>query len=221
MVFKIGKKSSERDYSALDQLLIGVDQVVRTLFGEHQNVRPSPAASVKEGQLRLAEKREIAGLMRVNHVGEVCAQALYQGQALTATLPKVRASLERAAEEEVDHLAWCEQRLIELNGRTSYLNPFWYAGSFVIGAFAGWWSDKISLGFVAETERQVTAHLQQHLQRVPFADQKTRAILQQMQIDESQHATLAEQAGAADLPAPVKWSMRMASKMMTTIAYWV
>jgi ubiquinone biosynthesis monooxygenase Coq7 len=157
--------------------------------------------------------------MRINHVGEVCAQALYQGQATTARLDTVRDKMERAAQEENDHLAWCEQRLEELDSHKSYMNPLWYAGSFAIGAAAGMAGDKWSLGFVVETERQVVRHLEKHLGRLPAQDEKSRAILEQMKVDEAHHATTALQAGGAELPAPIKTAMRISSKLMTTLAY--
>ena len=157
--------------------------------------------------------------MRINHTGEVCAQALYQGQALTARLPGVRASMERAAQEENDHLVWCEERINELGNRTSYLNPLWYAGSFAIGAAAGIAGDKWSLGFVAETEHQVEAHLDDHLSQVPQSDQRTRAILEQMKEDEVSHATKALAAGGATLPGPIRQAMKLMSKVMTSTVY--
>jgi 3-demethoxyubiquinol 3-hydroxylase len=159
--------------------------------------------------------------MRINHTGEVCAQALYQGQALTAHSRTVRYQMKTAAAEEVDHLAWCQQRLNELNSHTSYLNPLWYFGSFALGVTAGLIGDRWSLGFVAETEHQVVQHLESHLQQLPVDDKKSREIVEQMRQDEQQHATLARQVGASDLPAPVKVVMGMMSKCMTTITYWV
>jgi ubiquinone biosynthesis monooxygenase Coq7 len=159
--------------------------------------------------------------MRINHSGEVAAQALYQGQALTARLPGVRDKMERAAEEENDHLVWCERRINELGSHKSYLNPFWYAGSFAIGALAGAAGDKWSLGFVAETERQVVRHLDEHLSRLPEHDQRSRAVLEQMKEDEGHHATVALEAGGAELPEPVKKLMSLTSRVMTRTAYWV
>jgi ubiquinone biosynthesis monooxygenase Coq7 len=159
--------------------------------------------------------------MRVNHTGEVCAQALYQGQALTARLPEVRDSLERSAQEENDHLAWCEQRIEELGGRKSFANPLFYAGSFAIGALAGLAGDKWSLGFVVETERQVEDHLESHIAQVPADDLRTRSVLEQMKDDEIHHATVALDAGGAELPAPVKVAMKAVSKVMTNGAYWI
>ncbi len=159
--------------------------------------------------------------MRVNHAGEVAAQALYRGHALSAGKPELRAHMERAAAEESDHLAWCEQRVRELGGRTSVLNPLWYAGSFAIGALTGLAGDKWSLGFVAETERQVVKHLETHLQRLPEGDEQSRAILEQMRDDEARHATVAIEAGAAPLPEPLKRAMALTSRVMTHSAYWL
>lgn len=212
-----------RDYTTTtDRLLIGLDQAVRTLFGRPQiTERPNPAATLAEGDLSEGESDQVARLMRINHTGEVCAQALYQGQALTADLPEVRARLERAAQEESDHLDWCEGRLRELDNRKSLLNPLWYAGSFALGALAGLAGDKWSLGFVVETERQVEAHLHGHLEQLPAQDLKSRAILEQMQRDEIGHANLALAAGGAELPEPVKYGMRLAAKVMTSTVYWI
>jgi 3-demethoxyubiquinol 3-hydroxylase len=209
-----------REYSPVDRLLLGVDDAVRTLFGRPRvTERPNPAAGIAEVELSEAERDHIARLMRINHTGEVCAQALYQGQALTAKLPEVRQSMERAAQEENDHLEWCERRIHDLGGRKSLLNPFWYAGSFAIGALAGLAGDKWSLGFVAETEHQVDAHLRGHLKEVPAQDQRTRAILQQMREDELHHATLALEGGGAKLPLPIRVAMKATAKLMTTTVY--
>lgn len=211
-----------RDYTPFDQLLIQVDKAVRTVFGSPPTTaRPNPADAQPDTALDAEEQRRVAGLMRVNHAGEVSAQALYQGQAATAKLAEVRGKMERAAREENDHLAWCEQRLSELNSRTSLLNPLWYAGSFAIAALAGRAGDKWSLGFVVETERQVVKHLEQHLERLPEQDHRSRAILEQMKEDEAHHATTALQAGGAELPAPVKQLMKLTSKLMTTTAYYL
>lgn len=211
-----------RRYSPLDQLLIHLDNAVRTVWGAPAvTERSDPADAAPEGELSDAEKRLSAGLMRVNHAGEVSAQALYQGQSLTAKLPTVREKMERAAREENDHLAWCEQRLKVLDSRTSLLSPLWYGGSFAIGALAGLAGDKWSLGFVVETERQVVKHLEEHLQRLPTADHKSRAVLEQMKEDELHHATTALQAGGAELPAPVKKLMAATSKVMTTTARFI
>jgi ubiquinone biosynthesis monooxygenase Coq7 len=213
---------TSRQYTAADQLLIGLDQALRTLFGRPRvTERPNPAAGLPEAELSDRERTHVARLMRINHTGEVCAQALYQGQALTASLPEVRSRLERAAQEENDHLDWCERRLTELGNRKSLLNPLWYAGSFTIGAAAGLAGDKWSLGFVVETERQVEAHLDGHLHQVPAADRRSRVILEQMKMDEVGHAELAEAAGGAPLPAPVKLAMQVVSQVMTRTVYWV
>ncbi|MCC6208014.1 MAG: 2-polyprenyl-3-methyl-6-methoxy-1,4-benzoquinone monooxygenase [Gammaproteobacteria bacterium] len=211
-----------RQYSPLDRLLINVDRGLRTVFGRPETSgRPDPADSCAEADLSERERDEAARLMRINHAGEVSAQALYQGQALTARLPQVRAKMEQAALEENDHLEWCARRARELGGRTSVLNPFWYAGSLAIGALAGRVGDKWSLGFIVETERQVVRHLEGHLQRLSPHDGKSRAILEQMKIDEAGHATTALNAGGAPLPAPVRGLMAFTSKVMTKTAYWV
>lgn len=209
-----------RSYSSVDSLLIHFDQALRTVFGRPQaGGRPRPDAP--EGTLDTAERRHSARLMRVNHTGEVCAQALYQGQSLTARLDDVRERMEQAAAEENDHLAWCETRIQELNGRTSVLNPFFYAGSFLIGALAGKAGDRWSLGFVAETEHQVVRHLDDHLQRLPRQDHPSRTVLQQMREDEGRHATTALEAGGAELPLPVRLLMKASSKVMTGSTYWL
>lgn len=210
-----------RHFNPLDQIVLQADHALRTVFG-HPNTteRENPANSTREQPLSDSEARHAAGLMRVNHAGEVSAQALYQGQALTAKLEHVRQSMQRAADEENDHLVWTEQRLEELCSHRSVLNPIWYAGSFAIGAFAGVLGDKWSLGFVAETEHQVIRHLDEHLQKLPPQDDRSRAILQQMKIDEAHHATLALEGGGAELPWPVKKLMAAMSKVMTTSAYY-
>lgn len=205
-----------------DSFIGEIDVALRTLLPPTQrpSTRPTPTSqSVCESDLSPSDKKHIAGLMRVNHSGEVCAQALYQGQALTAKLEHVRAQMAKAAREEEDHLAWCEQRLNELGSHPSRLNALWYAGAFCIGALAGAAGDRWSLGFVAETEKQVGEHLHQHMQSLPEADKQSHGILKQMQEDEAQHEALAKQAGAAELPAPVKTLMRMVSKLMTRTAY--
>ena len=210
---------SSRSYTPTDHLIANLDQALRTVFGRPLvTERPNPAAQVDERELSDAERRSSAGMMRVNHAGEVCAQALYQGQALTAKLPDVRDRMERAAQEENDHLDWCEGRLKELGSHTSVLNPFWYAGSFAIGAAAGVAGDKWSLGFVAETERQVVRHLDGHLARLPENDARSRAIVEQMKEDEAHHATTALEAGGAELPPPIRRLMTLTSKVMTTLA---
>lgn len=211
-----------RNYTPFDKLLINLDHGLRTVFGQPPvSERPDPAAGQAEAELSARERHHAAALMRVNHSGEVSAQALYQGQALTARLPEVRDKMERAALEENDHLVWCERRARELGGRTSLLNPLWYTGSLAIGALAGWAGDKWSLGFIVETERQVVRHLEGHLRQLPPADRKSRAILEQMKEDEGRHATTALEAGGAPLPAPVRGLMALTSKVMTRTAYWV
>ncbi|HFD81150.1 MAG TPA: 2-polyprenyl-3-methyl-6-methoxy-1,4-benzoquinone monooxygenase [Gammaproteobacteria bacterium] len=213
---------STRRYTPFDHLIMNLDQAVRTLAGRPlTSGRPNPADDFEETELAESEKTESARLMRVNHAGEVAAQALYQGQALTARLEAVRDRMERAAEEENDHLEWCEQRVRELGDHLSYLNPLWYAGSFAIGAAAGAIGDKWSLGFVVETERQVVEHLEEHLRRISPRDRRSRAILEQMKVDEAHHGAVARQAGAAELPGPVRRLMKLTSKIMTGTAYWI
>lgn len=211
-----------RHYTPADDLIEQVDQALRTLFGRpHTTGRTNPAAQQPtESELDARSRLKSARLMRVNHSGEVCAQALYQGQALTARLDQVRERMEQAAREENDHLLWCEQRLQALGSHTSYFNPLFYLGSLALGAGAGLLGDKWSLGFVAETERQVVDHLEDHLQRMSPADKASRAILEQMQRDEAQHGSVAVEAGAAELPSPVKQLMRLMSKVMTHTTYW-
>jgi ubiquinone biosynthesis monooxygenase Coq7 len=211
-----------RQYSVLDKICLEIDRGLKTLSGIYETTgRPNPAAQLAEPDLTGAERKHAAGLMRVNHTGEVCAQALYQGQALTARVPDLQQQLMHAAEEESDHLAWCRTRLTELNSRPSYLDPFWYVGSYVIGAAAGLISDKISLGFLAETEQQVERHLNSHLEELPVHDQKSRAIVIQMRTDEIAHGKMAHANGAADLPTWTKTVMRYQAKLMTTTAYWL
>lgn len=211
-----------RHYSPVDRLLLGMDQAVRTLFGRPLvSERPNPADGTAEAELSEEEKERVARLMRIDHTGEVCAQALYQGQSMTAKLPGIRSQMERAAREENDHLEWCDQRLHELDSRKSLLNPLWYAGSFTLGALAGIAGDKWSLGFVVETERQVESHLKEHLSRLPPRDNKSRAILEQMREDEANHANTALAAGGAELPRPVKLAMRLGAKVMTKTVYWL
>ncbi|WP_445365468.1 2-polyprenyl-3-methyl-6-methoxy-1,4-benzoquinone monooxygenase [Microbulbifer sp. ANSA001] len=211
---------SERNLSGLDRLLIQADRALRTLSpGEPCHTRPSPAKEEPEAEFSDTERRHSVGLMRVNHSGEVCAQALYQGQALTAKLPEVRGEMERAADEEIDHLAWCEQRLRELDSRPSLLNPLWYGLSFGLGAAAGKISDRISLGFVAATEERVCKHLRNHLQQLPPQDKKSRAVVEQMLIDEDEHAHAALAAGGKRFPAPVKGAMSLVAKVMTSASY--
>jgi ubiquinone biosynthesis monooxygenase Coq7 len=205
----------------LDRLIIAFDNGLRTLFAPAHSARPVPDEDVAETELNAAERELAAALMRVNHCGEICAQALYQGQALTARNPAARAALEQAAAEETDHLAWTAQRIGELGGRVSLLNPLWYAGSFALGAAAGLLGDKWSLGFLAETERQVEGHLEGHLDRLPPQDAKSRAIIDQMKADEARHARAAVEHGAAELPEPVKSAMKLGSRVMTRTAFWI
>lgn len=204
-----------------DRFLIAADHALRTVFAPAATLRPVPGQELPDAELSDAEKQHAAGLMRVNHAGEVCAQALYEGQALTARDAGAREALEHAAWEETEHLAWTERRIQELGGRRSLLNPLWYAGSFAIGAAAGLLGDKWNLGFLAETERQVVAHLDGHLERLPAGDDKSRAILEQMKEDEARHATTAVTHGAAELPEPVRLAMKLASRVMTRSAYWI
>jgi len=201
----------------LDDWIASADQALRTLTGGAHAARTAPSAD--EGELTGPERKLSGALLRVDHVGEVCAQALYQAQALTARSVGLRAHMRRAADEEVDHLAWTERRLRELGDRTSLLNPLWYAGAFGIGLAAGWAGDRWSLGFVVETERQVEQHLAGHLERLPAADARSRAIVAQMKVDEAAHAAAAQQGGAATLPAPVRFAMRLAARVMTRTAH--
>jgi len=203
----------------LDTAIAHFDRVLRTLVARPASVRPVPGESLPEADLSLAQRSEIAALMRVNHVGEVCAQALYQGQALTARDASLRQSLEQAADEEIEHLAWTLQRIEEMGGRTSVLNPLWYGGALAMGVLAGTVGDRWNLGFLAETETQVGEHLQGHLGRVAANDLRTRAILDQMHQDETAHAALARRLGAAELPPPVRLAMKCAAKLMTSVAF--
>jgi ubiquinone biosynthesis monooxygenase Coq7 len=217
-----GSAMSQRHYTAADRLMLHADTALRTLFGHPQTTeRANPANGIDEAQLDEQQQRHVAGLMRVNHAGEVAAQGLYEGQALTARLPDVREKMHRAAAEENDHLDWCEQRIEELGQHKSLLNPLWYIGSLTIGALAGKAGDRWSLGFVAETERQVVKHLDEHLEQLPHQDQRSRAILNQMREDEQQHATAALEAGGAELPHGIKRLMGLTSKIMTKTAYYL
>ena len=211
-------------HSPLDQLLITADNALRTLWADHHASRPYPPASQgaadTAGAMSAAERREVGALMRVNHVGEVCAQALYTAQALATRNAALREHFIHASAEETDHLAWTEQRLKELGDRRSLLTPLWYAGAFGIGLAAGKLAgDRVSLGFVVETERQVEAHLQSHLDRLPASDLASRAIVAQMKDDEARHAVDAQKAGGVELPGPVKSLMRLAAQVMTTVAH--
>ncbi|MDE1942551.1 MAG: 2-polyprenyl-3-methyl-6-methoxy-1,4-benzoquinone monooxygenase [Betaproteobacteria bacterium] len=205
----------------LDQFIIQFDRALRTVAAPARAARPSPAAACTETTLSAPEKVHVGRLMRINHTGEICAQALYQGQALTARDVSNREALQAAAQEEEDHLAWCEQRIAELGGRTSWLNPFWYAGSLALGVLAGMAGDRWNLAFLKETERQVETHLAGHLAHIPAQDLRTRAVIEQMKTDEAGHAALAQQLGAAEFPAPVKWAMAWSSRLMTRTVYWV
>jgi ubiquinone biosynthesis monooxygenase Coq7 len=211
-----------RHLSFTDKIVNQFDTALRTVAGQPLlTERPNPSEGVAEAELSDAERILAGRLMRINHAGEVAAQGLYQGQALTAGLPQVRERMERAAHEENDHLEWCEQRAKELGTHVSFLNPLWYLGSHSIGAVAGVAGDRWSLGFVVETERQVVKHLEEHEAQIPESDQKTHAILQQMKKDEAHHADIARSAGGAELPPPVKGLMQLASKVMTRTAYWI
>jgi ubiquinone biosynthesis monooxygenase Coq7 len=203
----------------LDRLIAGFDVALRAVAGVHRAGRSSPAQGVPDAQLDDTEREHAAALMRVNHVGEVCAQALYQGQALTARNPENREALERAALEEQDHLAWSEERVRELGGRLSLLNPLWYAGAFALGAVAGALGDRWNLAFLAETERQVEEHLSGHLERLASSDRKTRAIVEAMRADEARHRASALALGAAEMPGPARLAMRAMARVMTMLAY--
>lgn len=205
----------------LDRLIVSFDRGLRTVFGRATTARPFPAQDAAEPEMNPEHRQLAAALMRVNHTGEVCAQALYQGQALTARSCGAQAALDRAAQEETEHLAWTERRIEELGGRKSLLNPLWYAGSFAIGAAAGLLGDRWNLGFLAETERQVVAHLDGHLKKLPPEDVKSRAVLEEMRMDEARHATTALQHGGEPLPAPARALMRVASRVMTRTSYWI
>ena len=206
--------------SPIDRFIMEFDTALRSVVGGANAQRSTPGANlgVNSG-LNALERKHAAGLMRVNHVGEVCAQALYQSQKLVARNPEIQGMLDHSGQEEMDHLAWCETRLQELGSHTSYLNPLWYAGSFAIGLAAGLAGDKWSLGFVAETEKQVENHLESHLEKLPKDDQRSRAIVDQMRIDEIAHGQAAKNAGGVDLPEPIQQIMQVISKVMTTTAY--
>ena len=207
---------TERRLSAIDRVLDHLDRGLRTVASPAPKpARPSPASELDERELTIAERQLSASLMRVNHTGEVCAQALYQGQAVTAKLPTVREEMNKAAEEEIDHLAWCEERINQLGSHTSHLNPIWYGLSFALGATAGLISDKVSLGFVAATEERVCEHLQRHLERLPETDYKSRAVVEKMYEDEANHAHSALDAGGLTFPQPIKRLMTLVSKTMT------
>jgi ubiquinone biosynthesis monooxygenase Coq7 len=211
-----------RQLTPLDRLLASANNALRTVAAPAgHSARPNPAEHIIDAGLDARQRAHAAGLMRVNHAGEVCAQALYQGHAAVARDKTIEAQIQRAADEEFDHLAWCEERIHELGENVSKLSPFWYAGAFAIGAASGMLGDKWSLGFIAETEKQVCAHLDSHLDSLPEEDAKSRAIVDQMRAEEEEHGDNAAEAGAAELPAPVKRLMQMTAKVMTKTAYWV
>lgn len=212
--------TTKRGFSPIDRMIIGFGETLNTLFATPRASRPLPTNSA-DVELSTEERKKSAAYMRVNHVGEVCAQALYQSQALTASEPAVREQMRQAANEEVDHLAWCEQRLDELGARKSLLNPLWYSGAFAIGTIAGIAGDKWNLGFVAETEKQVVDHLESHLSSLPENDTRSREVVAQMKLDEAAHAEMAKNAGAAPLPEPVSKLMRLSSEVMTRTAHWI
>lgn len=209
-----------RNYSRIDRLIISFDDALRLRSGSvAEPSRPNPASEVPDVVMDEENRQHAAGLMRINHAGEVCAQALYAGQAMTARNPEVQAEMQKAADEEIDHLGWCKERLDELESKPSLLEPFWYAGSFVIGAAAGLAGDGWSLGFLKETENQVEAHLEGHIEKLPPEDARSRAILDQMKIDEAKHARMAEDSGAFDLPGPVRDLMKLTAGVMKAVAY--
>lgn len=205
----------------LDHAIIHFDRALRTLAAAPVSARPTPGADLPEGDMSDADRQHVAALMRVNHVGEICAQALYQGQAIASRDDEVRDALEKAADEETEHLAWTLQRIREMGGRPSLLNPLWFGGALAIGTLAGLAGSRWNLGFLAETERQVEAHLDGHLERLPAGDERSRAVLDQMRLDEILHAQTAVQLGAVELPEPVKFAMKLASKVMTKTAYYL
>jgi len=213
---------TNRELSPIDRLLAGADNALRTVAAPAgRPARDNPATSIEESDLSAAEKSHAAGLMRVNHAGEVAAQALYKGHATVARDERIEQEMRQAAAEEFDHLAWCEQRIHELGEAPSRLSPIWYAGAYAIGAASGMLGDKWSLGFIAETERQVCAHLDSHLDGLPSEDARSRAIVERMRDEEAKHGENAVEAGAADLPGPIKSLMRITAKVMTKTAYWV
>ena len=210
----------ERNYSRVDRLIASIDEALRISTGEAPApFRENPAGDLAAAELSEEDRRHVAGLMRINHTGEICAQALYAGQAATAHNDETREAMQLAADEEIDHLSWCEDRLKELDSHPSILNPFWYAGSFAIGAVAGIAGDDWSLGFVKETENQVEAHLEDHLERLPEGDARSQAILDQMKEDEAKHAQMAEDAGARELPPPIRRAMTMTADLMKSLVY--
>ena len=213
--------SDTRSSNPFDHLIVGMDKALRVIAGVASASRPTPAARAADGQLDAAEQRHAAGLMRVNHVGEVCAQALYNSQARFAKSDAMKAQFAKAGREEEDHLAWTAQRLAELGSQPSLLNPLWYAGAYVMGTVAAQLGDQRSLGFVVETERQVEEHLVGHLDKLPLQDAKSRAIVAQMRVDEAAHGQAAKDMGALEAPAPVKGAMSVMAKVMTSTAYYI
>jgi ubiquinone biosynthesis monooxygenase Coq7 len=210
----------DRNYSKIDRLISSIDDALRISTGQAPlPFRDNPAGDIAAVELDEDQRRHVAGLMRINHAGEICAQALYAGQATTAHDDATREAMQQAADEEIDHLSWCEDRLKELDSGPSLLNPFWYAGSFAIGALAGIAGDEWSLGFVKETENQVEAHLADHLERLPQSDGRSHAILDQMKEDEARHAVMAQQAGARELPPPIRRAMAFTADIMKSLAY--
>lgn len=211
--------SDTRNLTRMDRILLGASRALQTVYGKPEQARPYPATVRNTAEFSEWDRRSSAAYMRVNHTGEVCAQALYQSQALTARSSANRDRMQHSADEEMDHLAWCERRIEELEGRKSLLNPVWYGGSFVIGALAGLVGDKWNLGFLAETEEQVVEHLEKHLSSLPKTDRRSRQVIAQMQSDEARHAHEAIEAGAGTLPAPARTLMRLAARVMTSTAY--
>jgi ubiquinone biosynthesis monooxygenase Coq7 len=210
----------ERNYTRVDRLIASIDEALRISTGEAPApFRENPAGDLAAAELSEDDRRHVAGLMRINHTGEICAQALYAGQAATAHDDATREAMQLAADEEIDHLSWCEDRLKELDSHPNILNPFWYAGSFAIGAVAGIAGDDWSLGFVKETENQVEAHLEDHLERLPEGDARSQAILDQMKEDEAKHARMAEDAGARELPPPIRRAMTVTANLMKSLVY--
>ena len=205
----------------LERCILEFDKAFRTLYGPSVARRPSPADTIAEEDLRDEVRRDAAALMRVNHCGEVCAQALYQGQALASSNDEIKDALAKAAREEADHLAWSAQRVRELGGRLSLLNPLWYAGSLALGYAAGRLGERWNLGFLAETERQVEQHLQRHIDRLVGRDARTQAVIESMQAEEAGHRRTAESLGARELPEPARLGMRLAARLMTTLSYWI
>ncbi|MGQ5489577.1 2-polyprenyl-3-methyl-6-methoxy-1,4-benzoquinone monooxygenase [Thauera sp. ZXT1-4] len=203
----------------IDQAIIEFDKALRTVFAQARSVRPLPGDGIPESEMSDAERAHAAALMRVNHVGEVCAQALYQGQAIMSRDAVIRDAMREASQEETEHLAWTERRISELGGRKSLLNPVWYGGALALGMLAGRFGERWNLGFLAETERQVEQHLKGHLDTLPPTDQRSRAIVEQMKVDEAEHAEMAVRLGAHALPAPARTAMKLAARVMTTLAY--